>query len=220
MHLSEIADNFTFAVRLLQPLLADVTGQASWYNGRMKQPDYHSLENLLEMHELSATPAELHGALCVHLSVNDALQPADWLKQALGSEVGTRPWSTELERSLNALFEHTARAVEDALLSFMPYLPDDHADLRDRTEAMSEWCQGYLVAAQMNGMGADESLSDDVQDFLEDLTELSVADIGGSGDQDEDNEQAWFELVEYLRVGTVLVYEMCRSPEQDTPSIH
>ncbi len=185
----------------------------------MKQPDYQTLENLLEMHELSATPAELHGALCVHLSINDALQPADWLKQALGSEVGTMPWSTELESSLDALFEHTCRAVEDSLLSFTPYLPEDHIDLRDRTEAMTQWCQGYLVAAQMNAMGSDDSLPENVQEFLEDVTELSVADIGGSGELDEDNEQAWFELVEYLRVGTVLVFEMYRSPEQPQ-SIH
>ena len=56
-------------------------------------------------------------------------------------------------------------------------------------------------------------MPDDASEFLADLTEISNADFEVDSSDDSD-EMAFMELVEYARVGAMLIYETLRGPDE------
>lgn len=185
----------------------------------MKRPDYQYLENLLDAHDFSTTPSELHGSLCAQLSLVHDLNTMAWLNNAMGSEVRQQELGTELEVALQWLFKDTRHALLDSLLSFTLFLPDDGLELRDRTEGMAQWCQGYLTAASVCGLTDFSELPENAREFLEDVTNIAMAEVLEDEGVEDEDENAYFELIEYLRIGSVLLFELYRTPD-DTQRIH
>ena len=68
------------------------------------------------------------------------------------------------------------------------------------------WCSGFLYGlgtGQISDLGA---LTGDVGEIVRDFTEISRA-TGDDADADESNEQAYAELVEFIRVAAQVVFE-------------
>ena len=93
------------------------------------------------------------------------------------------------------------------------------ASLDVRAEALGLWCQGF-VSGLGTGLGGQSGLSPEGEEFLRDLTEISR--VGFDADStDEADETAYAEIVEYVRVGVVLMGEELRPrPVTRAPRIH
>jgi uncharacterized protein len=110
-----------------------------------------------------------------------------------------------------------------ALCSVSPYrmqdwineiLPDGAA-LSDESAAMLErvftatatlWCTGFLYGLGTGSISDLEALGGDVGEIVRDFTEISRA-TGDDAEADESNEQAYAELVEFIRVAAQVVFE-------------
>ena len=95
-------------------------------------------------------------------------------------------------------------------------LPDDDAPVEARVAALAEWCQGFLYGVGAAGTLANAALADDVEEFLTDLAELTRVDASGEADA-EAEEEAYAELVEYVRVGVQLVYDELAASRASQP---
>jgi uncharacterized protein YgfB (UPF0149 family) len=151
----------------------------------------------------SAVPAaEAHGCLCGALCLRPDYSLTEWLEEILAEpaagEATNEPFATLFEESLGVL------ARPD--MEFEPLLPDDDAGLAERVSALAAWCQGFLYGFGASGAAAQSKLPETVTEVLGDLAQLSHAGAVGSEDA-EVEEEAYAELVEFVRAAVQIVYE-------------
>jgi hypothetical protein len=91
-------------------------------------------------------------------------------------------------------------------MEFEPLLPDDEQPLNGRANALALWCTGFLYGLGTGQISDLEALNGDVGEIVRDFTEISRA-TGDDADADESNEQAYAELVEFIRVAAQVVFE-------------
>ena len=151
-------------------------------------------------------PAECHGMLCGMLCSPDGFEAVAWLTHVAGyPEAPLDP--SALGEPLQALLYSTLRGIDDDDLRFELLLPDDDAPLTLRADALGGWCRGFL-----SGFGVSHgaiATSAESREFLGDLYKFSQIDADSTAS--DVGESAFFEIVEYARVGAILLREENRS---------
>jgi len=168
----------------------------------MMQPDYTRIQQLLARAHSLADASEAHGTLAGCLCGARAYRFEDWLKEILpDGQAGN-----QVTVPLRELYDATAGALIQPDMEFELLLPEDGAPLAERTRALAEWCQGYLYGLGAGAIGDPAKLPGEVGEVVRDLIEISRAGVDGEA-EDEANESAYAELVEFVRVGVQLLYE-------------
>ena len=173
----------------------------------MQDPvEYDELDDSLRRCGSNWNAAQAHGFLCSRLAVGGAEAAAEWLDRLLeGSDTASRG---ACGGRLETVFSNTLRALAERQSEFQPMLPDDGQPTAVRTEALAHWCEGYLhglVAVKHTEAVKKALAAEPIADVVRDLLQMTRATVDESGD--ESNEEAYVELVEYIRVATQLVYE-------------
>ena len=174
-------------------------------------PDFeHTLaiaQGNLEAPEL----AECHGVVCGLL----CRLPESSLDVYVGLldmlELVNAP-GTGLRMSLGELLDSTRVQLADEEMGLTLWLPDDNEILEERTMALSQWCSGFLAGLGSGGDDSLKAMSDDANDALEDLRKIAKADVPDTTESEED-ENAFAEIVEYIRVVTLMIREDFRGPD-------
>ena len=87
-----------------------------------------------------------------------------------------------------------------------------------RTEALIHWCNAFLYGLGVAGLRDDASLSPQAREVLEELTEVSQLDPEAEGEEDE---RAFFDVSEFVRVSVMLLYEDLRERDRaEHPTLH
>jgi len=151
--------------------------------------------------------AECHGLLCGLLCSVDEQAPQRWLEEVLGPEVRIQNAREECRGELIRMLTDTVRTLCSGQCDFVPLLPDDTTRIGARSEALAEWCSGFLY-----GIGSAEDLrarlSKDALEVLSDFSEVSR--LTGDAEDSESSEADYSEIVEYMRVGVMLIFEELR----------
>src|SRR5258705_12555250 len=104
------------------------------------------------------------------------------------------------------LFNETSQALGGQGMEFSPLLPDDDAPLAERATSLGGWCQGFLYGIGAGKLASVAELPGDLPEVIRDFTEISRAAVDDA-DSAETNEQAYVELVEFVRVSAQLVFD-------------
>ena len=193
-------------------------------------PPFDEVQKLLAAVDADVSAAEAHGSLCGALAAprgNDDGWQKGWLERVLGAALMNRSDAvSHCTRSLLALFAVTQTMLADDELSFQPLMPDDNAELPERAAALSQWCDGFVfglalaegspaapdVVANASGKALPASIqpamSKETSEVVEDFIEISrvAQDAERSGDSGTEEDDAYHELLEYVRVATMLLY--------------
>lgn len=164
----------------------------------MSLPDWEAIGARLEALEVERSAAGCHGLLCGLLAMHADDARARFARLALDTES-----PPEL---LGTLFDETLRQLDDAAFEFQLLLPGDDTDLATRTQALADWCDGFVFGVGTAGRGAD-NLPEQSAEFLRDVMRIARADPEAV--ESEADEAAWIELVEYVRVGVMLARTEC-----------
>ena len=164
---------------------------------------FQDFEDVLAAAGSMADAAEAHGSLCGALCSMSPYGMQDWLNEILPDGA---PLSEESAAMIERVFTATAASFGEQGMEFEPLLPDDEQPLNGRASALALWCTGFL-----DGLGACqisdlEALNGEVGEIVRDFTEISRA-TGDDSEADESNEQAYAELVEFIRVAAQVVFE-------------
>ncbi len=155
--------------------------------------------------------SECHGAVCGLLCRHPDSR-ADAFISLLDSLELVKSPEQSLAIQLSALHEATVAQLQDDQLRLVLWLPGDDESLEDRTEALGHWCTGFL-AGLGSGLGSSsDTLSEEVTEALSDLQQIAQAEISGSGDGEEE-ESALMEIIEYIRIVTLLMREELSPPK-------
>lgn len=186
-----------------------------WRDQIVTKAVYDGLGDLFRSDGYDLDVAEIQGGLVGLICAGASLDGKNWVKP-LNDLNGTPVEPTEsTATAVGALIEQTKSQLADPAMSFQLMLPDDETSIESRTEALANWCNGFLSGLSLAGVTDLESMGEDAVDFVRDLTQIARAGLVADANLDAD-ENALFEITEYARVGSVLVYETLRGPvEQD-----
>lgn len=168
-------------------------------------PDYDTADAAFARAGADTSAAEGHGTLCGMLSVNGALPVDDWLHELLPEPQGGDAAAGESRRRLAELFRETRTQLHDPEFGFALLLPSDEEPLVRRVEALGLWCQGFLYGLSVCGVREGDTLPADSAEIVRDLADIAAT--GFDVRADEADESAYGEIVEYVRVGVLLVNE-------------
>jgi len=178
--------------------------------------DFDMVQTALEQLGATADAAESHGTLSALLIDNAGF--AVWLGHTL-DELPDKGNVLAAEQLgvLEQLFEQTREQLSNEDLSFGLLLPDDTDDFGLRLLGLARWCQGFLYGFGAGGATAEDSLDDESRECLSDLLEISK--LGYDEETSDESEQQYTEIVEHVRVVTLLLNESL-NPLNATSSVH
>jgi uncharacterized protein YgfB (UPF0149 family) len=162
------------------------------------------------LHDLGseAPAAEGHGCLCGALCINAGYTFERWREELLGSATPPQadPAAQQVdEEPLRLLFNSTAVALGEATEEFALLLPEDDVALEQRTAALAQWTSGFLYGFGTALPRSAATLPPNVDEVLSDFGRMAAATVDPDSDTEE-QEQAYAELVEYVRAGVWLLY--------------
>ncbi len=162
------------------------------------------LGTALAQMQLGVGASDLHGSLVGYLCGGGRAGPREVL-EALQLESDDARVSDRAHALLERLYRASLDQLDDAALGFEPLLPGDERPLAERADALVEWCRGFLGGFGLAGT-AGLRLSADGAEVLRDFGTIAGSPLEvDSGTADED-ENALVEVVEFLRVGTLLLH--------------
>ena len=152
--------------------------------------------------EVSGLHGRISGWLSAGAAVNDIVESGlldDW--------AGTKGLNGELIELVSVLGTEVRDELRDIDLGFQLLLPEDGVDINLRQQCISHWCNGFLSGFGVSGRFQQSELSEEVAEVLTDLTRIASLDEEIPGD--DENEADLIEIVEYVRMGTLLVFTEC-----------
>ncbi len=171
--------------------------------------NFMDLENALDACGSSWHSAQAHGLLCGRLSVLGAYAFSVCVEQIFDNAAKESGQCNECESMLESIFKDTWLQLVERQSEFELFLPDDDLSIDDRTDAISQWCDGFLhglVTGQRPKKLKEYLTKDPIDSIIKDFLEITRA----TTDTDtncEDNERAFNEIMEYIRVSVQLIYE-------------
>ena len=136
-----------------------------------------------------------------------------FIEQLAAMQLVTHPGEA-LRATLVEAWQSTVAQYDDEDFAFALWLPDDDEPLEERTVALARWCSGFL--AGLGSGGQLEALSEEAREAIGDLQEIARAELtapGSAGSQNEEDESAYAEIVEYVRVVALVLHEDFRGPQ-------
>ncbi|PPK73741.1 hypothetical protein B0F88_101272 [Methylobacter tundripaludum] len=158
---------------------------------------YQTISEIVMQGDAELTAAQAHGMAAGMLCVNEQAQSAAWLTELFRHAT---PVSDQNKEVLTHLFEETRSLLASDEFEFDLLLPDDETLLSEQVEALTHWCQGFLL-----GVGFTQAASDwsrETIEILKDIVEFTKLDTEAEGEEDESD---FMEITEYIRSAVLLL---------------
>lgn len=165
------------------------------------QPSYTEIADALANTHSTFDAAQVHGLFCGYICATSGKMDTRWEKTVLGKT--KNPASREL---LQQLYEVSYHQMSEFSFEFSLVLPEDDTDINTRTEALGLWCQGFLSGLEQCQVPLKNREDSDVTETLNDIIEIAQVNYGDIAENEED-ETAYFELVEYVRLGALMIFQ-------------
>ncbi len=175
--------------------------------------EYQPVSDALRRLYLTMDGSELQGIFCGLLASGKAFDRSDYLLELIGEQDPANLQAREDVALVTRLLGSVVTQLNDPLLQLQLLLPEEEA-LSQRFEALSSWCEGFLYGYGSALGGGALTGGDHEREFIEDL--MAVTQTRFSGEEDgEGDEMDYIEVVEHIRIGTLLLYEENRPVESE-----
>jgi len=164
---------------------------------------YDEFEHVLRGARALQEAAEAHGILAGALCSSRDYGLIEWLGEILPDDAP----DTEALQSpvLQNIYSSMVRTLVGSDADFEPLLPDDDSPLAERADALSHWCQGFLYGLGSGTTPDPGNVSIEAGEIIRDFTEITHVGVDAD-EQNEENEVAFAEVVEFVRVGVQLLF--------------
>ena len=176
--------------------------------------DFASMQAILTSEDVRSHASEIHGVLtglvCAGFEFEDQGYVA-MLNDLFNDGDG---FPAAVKVALKQMYSELWASILDDTYSFNLLLPDDDDTMAERGHALSVWVQGFNL-----GFGLEQKdspvVSEEVKEVLTDFSE--IANLSDEMEEDEDTEQAYFEISEYVRISAILCFsELASAPNKDS----
>lgn len=190
--------------------------------------EHDQLEAALRRCGATWNASQAHGFLCSRIAVRGTGARTGWLEQLTTGAERNEAEGGDCFADLEALFTITWRQLAERQSRFMPLLPDEGRPAAERADALAHWCEGFLhglVSGPHPGTLRAQLATEPLSDIIRDMLEMTRATVDDANDDDA-NEEAYVELVEYIRVAAQLTFEELAgfrargAPESEGDAVH
>jgi yecA family protein len=172
----------------------------------MREPDFDTLSRVLDRLEAGVGAAELDGTLAGFLCAGGAATADRWLPSLALAELDESLDDARDRDLFGTWYRRLSHALDDPELGFAPLLPEDDAPIAERAAAMVEWCRGFLGGLGLAGVDLGKGISGDGAEVVGDFGRIAATEFD-PGESEADDEEAYAEMVEYIRVGVMLLHQ-------------
>ncbi len=179
----------------------------------MAQIYWNEIQAALAMLESDVSPSGVHGQLAA-LACRDRQPPADFgLTVSIEDEAS---W-----RLIRELYDQVAAQLASGDLEFKPLLPDDEEVLWRRLEGLAEWAECFAFGLSLGGGFDPAKLSAEGRECLEHILDISRLSPDDEDAQGAEADEAYIELVEFLRIAVMTLYVELRTLDaRPTTTVH
>tara|TARA_R110002072_G_scaffold161448_2_gene312993 strand:- start:2028 stop:2588 length:561 start_codon:yes stop_codon:yes gene_type:complete len=156
--------------------------------------------------------SECHGFMCGYFCTSNTVAAAVWRDYLLAG-IDNDADLGACFAILSQLADQVGAEILSDALSFTLFLPDDESSISERSSALAEWSAGFVSGLGIGGLGDKPKLIDECDEFIKDV--VSISRMETSVDEGEDAEGALFEIIEYIRVGVIMLHQELHHPDDD-----
>jgi uncharacterized protein YgfB (UPF0149 family) len=179
-------------------------------------PSYSHILLTLDKIDAEIEPGELHGAMCGLLSANKNTDFNTVIASLFQSMDVNNLLHREALNTLAILLDVSNQQLNDPTCDFHLLLPESDESLEDLVFALGEWCQGFLLGLSLGGINDLDKLPEESAEIAKDFLEIAQAGDTYDIEDTDENEKSYEELIEYVRVGVLLINEIL-NPEKSLP---
>ncbi|MFI4962887.1 MAG: UPF0149 family protein [Legionellales bacterium] len=172
-------------------------------NNQLRMPHYDDFLVALDALILPISASELHGVMCGYLCAGAVGQGESYLRALLNNKKDKE--SHEALVALFSVYSISQQQIANFDFEFELLLPSENEPLAVRSEAFSEWCQGFINGLNTAGIDAEQFYEEEAQEaygHVSDFSELDVASLS----IDEEDERALMEISEYTRMAVLRLH--------------
>jgi len=185
--------------------------QLPYRNVTATSPITHAqLGELLATLRFGVDPSDLHGSLTGYLCAGGRADAHDWLGALRLETDRVEAQMAASAAPLQQLFAECASWLDDPDSGFEPLLPDPEMPVDVRADALVEWCRGFLGGVGLAGSTRGDGLSPDCAEILDDFGTIAASHFEYS--DSEEDERALAEVIEFIRVGVLLLHRELAAP--------
>lgn len=166
--------------------------------------NYQNVSEALQRLVLTMDGAELQGIFCGRLASGAGMEESGWLTELIGERDEANLQAKEDVMLLAKLLGGVVQQLNDSNMQFQLLLPEE-ASLAERTDALAAWCEGFLYGFGIAAAGRGQQAGETERELLQDLMQIARASF--EGEESDEDEMDFVEIVEHVRMGTLLLYE-------------
>ena len=175
--------------------------------------DFASMQAILTSEDVQSHASELHGVLTGLVCAGFEFEDQGYLIILNDLFNDGDAYPSAVKKALKQMYSELWSSILDDSYSFNLLLPDDDDSIVERGHALSVWVQGFNL-----GFGLQQKdnpvVSEEIKEVLVDFGE--IANLSDEMEEDEDTEQAYFEIGEYVRISALLCFsELASAPIQN-----
>lgn len=172
--------------------------------------DYDTLKGVLHNLNTNDTPSSAHGILCGFACIKPELSLQNWLDEILIDTNLNNPSKNDAYQQLAKIYHNTLEQLGDAMLNFQLLIADENTTLKKQTHTLTQWCSGFLVGLGLCKIRiADKEILAMIKDFGE------ISKLDPDVVDNEQNARDLGEIIEFVRMGTLLIQETLQPSKQD-----
>ena len=178
--------------------------------------DFSTMQAILTSEDVKSHASELHGVLTGLVCAGFEFEDQGYLVMLHDLFNEGDGFPVAVKKAIKQMYNELWNGILDDSYSFSLLLPDDDDSMAERGHALSVWVQGFNL-----GFGLQQKdtpvVSDEVKEVLTDFVE--IANLSDEMEEDEDTEQAYFEIGEYVRISALLCFsELATTPNSESLS--
>ena len=166
--------------------------------------DYVELDELLSGVEAEVCAAGCHGFLCGQICLYGYPSAELW-QEYIDAQTTDDSLVDQCYDEIKVMLADIIDSMQSYDFNFQLMLPDGSIPLEQRVDALAEWCHGFLNGYGVAAGDLGLAMTEECREILEDFTR--ICRVGTDENTDEEDERALLELIEYVRMGTILIYE-------------
>jgi len=186
--------------------------------------DFASAQADITTENIQSHASEIHGVLTGLICAGFPFEDQGYFTMLNDLFNNGEGFPTRLKATIKQMFNELWTDILDDTYTFQLMLPDDDDSLIERGHALGAWVQGFNL-----GFGLQQKdtpvASTEIKEVLTDFAE--IANLSDEMEEDEDTEQAYFEISEYVRISALLCFtELGTLPSkaggngQDNSTVH
>ncbi len=183
--------------------------------------NYSNVTRVLKNENILVDASEIQGMLCGMLAGGMNIDDKQWLSALSDMVNESVEFSTKVSDILIGMYNQICQEFIEADFALQICLPEDSNALNERGTALIHWVQGFLLGFGLHQNDLSKC-SAEVKEALEDFSQIAKMDE--SMEEDEESEQAFLEVLEYVRIGAMLCFnELGKSiidSKQQSPKLH